>query len=85
LQDASWLRLRNVTLTYELPKKLLNSIKTIKGVSLGVTASNFILWTPYKGYDPGTTAFNAGYNVFGFTGSNIPSYSSVIFNLNINL
>ncbi|MDF2382777.1 SusC/RagA family TonB-linked outer membrane protein [Nostoc ellipsosporum NOK] len=83
LQDASWFRLRNVNLSYELPKKLMSRTKVVKGASVGVTASNFILWTPYSGYDPGSTAFNAGYNVYGFTGSNIPNYSSVIFNLNL--
>ena len=83
LQDASWFRLRNVNLSYEVPKKWMERTKVVKGASVGVTASNFILWTPYSGYDPGSTAFNAGYNVYGFTGSNIPNYSSVIFNLNL--
>ena len=85
VQDASWLRLRNVSLSYMLPASWLAKTKVIKGASLGVTATNFILWTPYKGYDPQSTAFSAGYNVYGFTGSNIPNFSSVIFNLNINL
>jgi TonB-linked SusC/RagA family outer membrane protein len=84
LQDASWFRLRNVVLGYELPKKLVDKTKWVKGVNIGVTASNFLLWTPYSGYDPGSTAFSAGYNVYGFTGSNIPNFSSVIVNLNIN-
>lgn len=84
LQDASWLRLRNISLSYELPKNVLQKTKFIKGASIGVTASNFILWTPYSGYDPGSSAFATGYNVYGFTGSNIPNYSSWIFNLNVN-
>jgi len=85
IQDASWLRLRNVSLSYALPSSWLARTKTIKGAALGVTATNFILWTPYKGYDPQSTAYSAGYNVYGFTGSNIPNFSSIIFNLNINL
>lgn len=83
LQDASWLRLRNVALSYELPKKMLTKTKIVKGATLGITASNFLLWSPYSGYDPGSTAFSAGYNVYGFTGSNIPNFSSVIVNLNL--
>ncbi|MCX8019417.1 MAG: SusC/RagA family TonB-linked outer membrane protein [Chitinophagaceae bacterium] len=83
LQDASWLRLRNVVLDYELPKKLIQKTKVIKGANVNVTASNFLLWTPYSGYDPGSTAYSAGYNVYGFTGSNIPNFSSVIFGLNL--
>lgn len=84
VQDASWFRLRNISLNYELPKKLVERTKFVKGASFGVTASNIILWTPYSGYDPGSTAFSSGYNVYGFTGSNIPNYSSVIVNLNVN-
>jgi len=85
VQDASWLRLRNVSLSYALPSNWLVKTKAIKGASVGVTATNFILWTPYKGYDPQSTAYSSGYNVYGFTGSNIPNFSSIIFNLNINL
>lgn len=84
LQDASWLRLRNVTLSYELPKKIIDRTGFLKGAAVGATLTNILLWTPYSGYDPGSTAFSAGYNVYGFTGSNIPNYSSVIFNLNLN-
>ena len=84
LQDASWLRLRNVSLAYQLPKKWLVGTKFVQGANLNVTASNIILWTPYKGYDPQSTAYSAGYNVYGYTGSNIPNYSSLIFALNVN-
>ncbi len=84
LQDASWLRLRNISLSYDLPKKLLQRTGFIKGANVGITGSNFILWTPYSGYDPGSNAFATGYNVYGFTGSNIPNYSSWILNLNLN-
>ncbi len=84
LQDASWLRLRNVSLAYQLPKKWMTATKFIQGVNVNVTASNFILWTPYKGYDPQSTAYSAGYNVYGYTGSNISNYSSVVFTLNVN-
>lgn len=84
LQDASWLRLRNVSLNYELPKKWLERTKFIRGATIGVTASNFILWTPYSGYDPQSSAFATGFNVYGFTGSAIPNYSSWLINLNVN-
>lgn len=84
LQDASWLRLRNVSLSYTIPKKVLERTKFIRGASVGITGSNFILWTRYSGYDPGSGAFSTGYNAYGFTGSNIPNFSSWIFNLNLN-
>lgn len=82
IQDASWIRLRNVSLSYDIPNKLVQKSGFVKTLNLGVTASNFILHTPYVGYDPQSTAFGSGYNVYGFTGSNIPNYSSVVFSLN---
>ncbi|HTL09925.1 MAG TPA: SusC/RagA family TonB-linked outer membrane protein [Chitinophagaceae bacterium] len=84
LQDASWLRLRNVSVAYDFPSKIIQRARFIKGANINITASNFILWTPYKGYDPGTNAFGAGYNVYGYTGSNIPNYSSLVLSLNLN-
>lgn len=84
IQDASWLRLRNVSVSYSLPKKVLEKTRFVKNATVGVTGSNFILWTRYSGYDPQSSAFASGYNAYGFTGSNIPNFSSWIVNLNIN-
>lgn len=83
IQDASWIRLRNITLGYDVPKRVFNNSKFIQSANVSVTGSNFILYTPFKGYDPQSTAYGSGYNVYGFTGSNIPNYSSVIFALNL--
>jgi TonB-linked SusC/RagA family outer membrane protein len=85
LQDASWLRLRNVTLSYNLTSKLLSKTKIIKGASISASANNFILWTPYKGFDPESTSYGSGSNAFGFTGFNVPGTSNYVFSLNINL
>jgi hypothetical protein len=84
LQDASWLRLRNVSLGYELGKKLLQKTKAIKGASLSLSANNFILWTPFKGYDPEGTSFGSGSNAFGFMGFSIPGTSNFTVGLNLN-
>lgn len=84
IQDASWVRLRNVSLAYTIPASVLAGTHFIKSLNIGVTAANFILYTPYKGYDPEATAFGSGYNVYGFTGSNIPNFSSFIFSLGAN-
>lgn len=83
LQDASWLRLRNVVLGYDLPANILKKASFIKSANLNVTLNNIILWTPFKGYDPGTSSFGSGFNVYGYTGSNIPNYSSLIMGLNV--
>jgi TonB-dependent starch-binding outer membrane protein SusC len=49
LEDASFMRLKNVTLSYSIPSTKMLGIKYIK---LFVTGSNLFTLTKYKGYDP---------------------------------
>jgi TonB-linked SusC/RagA family outer membrane protein len=49
IEDASFLKLRNITLGYSLPFKA----KSLGfAVRLFVSARNVYTWTPYRGYDP---------------------------------
>ncbi|WP_235047104.1 SusC/RagA family TonB-linked outer membrane protein [Winogradskyella psychrotolerans] len=51
LQDASYVRLQNITLGYTLPKDLLDSFGMTK-LRLYVTGSNLITVTDYQSYSP---------------------------------
>ena len=51
IEDASFLRLNDVTFSYSLPKKILQKIK-MNTLRLFVTGSNLFVWTKYTGYDP---------------------------------
>jgi TonB-linked SusC/RagA family outer membrane protein len=51
LQDASYLRLRTVTLGYSLPKSVLNKISASKA-RIYTTATNLFTLTDYKSYSP---------------------------------
>ena len=83
VQDASWWRLRNVTLSYDLPAKLLDRLP-FDTVTFSFTGTNLWLDTPFRGYDPEGTQFSAGSNAFGFTGLNIPNTKSYFFGVNLN-
>jgi hypothetical protein len=51
IQDASFVKLRQLSLTYNITGKLLNTIG-VKRMSVGITGSNLFVWTDYKGlYD----------------------------------
>ncbi|MRJ09598.1 SusC/RagA family TonB-linked outer membrane protein [Ornithobacterium rhinotracheale] len=53
IEDASFLRLKNVTLSYTLPKKeLLDQIKFIDNVKVYAIARNLLTITKYSGSDP---------------------------------
>ena len=50
--DASYIKLRELTITAEIPRRFANSLK-LQGVSFGVYTRNVILWTKAKaGIDP---------------------------------
>lgn len=51
IQNASFLRLNALTVSYTLPSDLLSRIH-LKGLKLYVTGSNLFTITKYKGYDP---------------------------------
>jgi TonB-linked SusC/RagA family outer membrane protein len=51
MQDASFLRLRNISFGYNVPEKFLK--KTfIKGCRLRIQGENVLTWTKWRGFDP---------------------------------
>lgn len=60
LEDASFLRLRNVSLSYNVDRKVLEQTKLFSGVRVFVQATNLFTWTKFRGFDPegtGATGF----------------------------
>lgn len=51
IQDASYLRLKNVNISYTFPKRILDMIY-LKGLVIYVSGDNLITWTNYEGSDP---------------------------------
>ncbi|MFI5130314.1 MAG: SusC/RagA family TonB-linked outer membrane protein [Chitinophagales bacterium] len=51
IEDASFIRLRNIRLAYEVPKKIISKVK-LQAVSVFLFGNNLITWTNYKWYDP---------------------------------
>lgn len=82
-QDASWIRLQNVSLSYSLPKVWLNK-SFIKSAAVSVTANNLWLSTSFVGFDPEASAYGSGSNSVGYVGSGVPSTRSIYVGLNVN-
>ncbi|MGN6495483.1 MAG: SusC/RagA family TonB-linked outer membrane protein [Agriterribacter sp.] len=53
LQDASYLRLKNVNLSYTLPKTVTDKIWS-KGITVYVSGDNLLTFTKFEGADPET-------------------------------
>jgi TonB-linked SusC/RagA family outer membrane protein len=55
IEDGSYVRLKNLTLGYNLPTSLAKHA-ALKGLRIYGTAQNLITWTKYSGYDPEVSA-----------------------------
>lgn len=81
--DGSFVKLREVILSYSLPKKLLANTKSIKGVQLSLIGHN--LWIIHKNLpmaDPEAgTSFG---NISGFQSGAYPSVREASVNLKVN-
>ncbi|MFL5773020.1 MAG: SusC/RagA family TonB-linked outer membrane protein [Flavisolibacter sp.] len=51
IEDASFIRLRNAKLSYDLSKGIASRVK-LNGVSVFIFGNNLVTWTNYKWYDP---------------------------------
>ena len=85
IEDGSFLRLKTITLGYEMPRQVLDDIG-LNRLRFYVTGQNLLTFTDYSGYDPETvssSANNAG--IFGVDEFIFPLSKSVIFGINLGL
>lgn len=75
LFDGDFIRLKNVSLSYNLPKKWLQKIK-LSDVKIYVQGNNLALWTKYPGIDPENT------NIVGESDFAYPQQKSFSVGLN---
>ncbi len=77
--DASWIRLRELTLAYSLPATMLEN-SGIEGVNFTLSGRNLWLSTDYPGIDPETnlTGDTNGYGLDYFNNPNTKSYSATV-------
>lgn len=80
LQDGSWVKLRNISLSYDFGSFEKYGIEKL---SMSASGNNILIWTPFKGYDPESNQFSAGSNVYGFTGLTTPLTQNYSFGLKL--
>lgn len=68
LSDGSYVRLKNITLSYNFPSSLLESMGGLRNMSVYVSATNLLTFTNYVGYDPDVSYFDP---LDGIIGQNI--------------
>ncbi len=83
IEDADYLKLREVSLYYTVPSSFLNSFtsNTLKNVELGISGDNVLLFSPYKGYDPEASEFGSSAIESGVAVAPFPSSRRLMFHL----
>ena len=81
VEDADWIRLRNASLSYQLPTGLLESV-FVRSASVSLTGNNLWLSTPFSGFDPEGNRGN-GNGDDGFGGFTYPGVRSFFVTLNL--
>lgn len=80
--DETFFKLRNLSLTYDLPEDLCSKMKMINA-SVGITGQNLFLWAKkYKYADPDKGGYS-GSSDYGYESLNSPSQRYIGFNLKI--
>ncbi|HKG68357.1 MAG TPA: TonB-dependent receptor [Segetibacter sp.] len=83
VEDGSYVRLKNITLSYNLPKSVLDKIR-LSNLKVFVSGTNLITLTKYTGYDPEVSSYNGNDAQIGVDFSNYPQSKIVNFGLNVS-
>ena len=82
LEDGSFFRLRNVTLSYNLPQTFLQKIK-MSGARVYVAADNIFTLSRFSGMDPEVRLDGDTYHHAGLYSSNYPVPLSVVLGIDV--
>ncbi|MCG8514764.1 MAG: hypothetical protein MI740_11525, partial [Halanaerobiales bacterium] len=83
IEDGSYLRFKNISLGYDLPKSFCNRLN-ISSAKITASLIDWFTITNYSGFDPEVSTFGGGHLRQGLDFSSYPNSKSVLFGLNIN-
>ena len=83
IEDGSYLRVKNITLGYTFPSKLISKWG-LDNLRVYCNIQNLWTITGYSGYDPEIGASTAGPNVYGLDNGRYPSPTVYSFGLNVS-
>jgi TonB-linked SusC/RagA family outer membrane protein len=82
IEDASYLRLKTLSLGYTLPFSVAKRILA-KSLRVYVSAQNLVTWTKYTGYDPEANSFEQSTLYTGVDFGAYPSAKTYLVGLNV--
>lgn len=81
IEDASFVRLKNVVLSYDVP---VNAVKAIQKLQLSFTANNLLTFTEYSGFDPEVGQYQNSNTSLGFDFGAYPRATSYILSAKLH-
>lgn len=81
VEDASYVRLKNVTLAYRIPEGIINKAK-IKSLRIFVGATNLWTITNYTGYDPEANTYGQSTTLIGIDAGGYPQARTYTVGIN---
>jgi TonB-linked SusC/RagA family outer membrane protein len=83
LEDGSYLRVKTITLSYDLPENTLKTLK-IKQLKFYLTAQNLFTLTKYSGFDPEVGTFGMDNTRMGYDFGTYPSVRTYIIGVSLS-
>lgn len=84
VEDGSYIRINNVSVGYNFPKRLLSRIK-VRSLRVYATGNNLAIITKYTGYDPDASSRRSDPTTPGVDYSAYPRARTYVFGLNLTL
>ncbi|MEJ7780361.1 MAG: SusC/RagA family TonB-linked outer membrane protein [Daejeonella sp.] len=88
MEEVNYLQLKDITLSYKFPKKVLDRQKTFSDARLFVTGTDLFILTNYTGADPNTNSLTPGIGGnggFGVDLFNLPMPATFNFGVRVSL
>ena len=83
LYDATNVRLRNLSINYSLPKRLLARTRVFQSIKVGFSMTNVcMIYSAMRGLDP-ESVYATSTNATGFEYGSIPTSRSYVFNISL--
>ncbi len=82
LEDASFIRLKNITLGYTIPESITSKWHISK-LRANISASNLLTFTNYKGLDPEVSSQGGNQNTAGYDWATVPQPRTIQVGLNV--
>ena len=89
VEDGSYVRIKNISLSYNVPASFVSKQKLIKSIRLTAGAQNILTFTKYSGYDPEVGSYtgrdaSANNQAIGLDYGRYPLTPIYTFNLGVN-